>query len=73
MLNATVPHRAMSGEGGSVDDKTVAEVAVSMRSLLSAVTSGQLTCPPASRHRLEGIVVALEAMSARPQTMVSED
>jgi hypothetical protein len=59
----------MSGVGGSVDDKTIAEVAASMRTLLNAVTSGQLTCPPASKHRLEGIVVALEAMSARPQTI----
>lgn len=54
-----------------MDDRTVAEVAVSMRLLLSAVTAGELTCPPASRHRLEGMVVALEAMSARPQTNVS--
>lgn len=61
----------MSGEGGSVDDRTVAEVAVSMRRLLGAVTAGELTCPLASRHRLEGIVVALEAMSSRPQTNVS--
>lgn len=43
----TFTMRAMSGEGGSVDDKTIAEVAVSMRSLLNAVTSGQLTCQPA--------------------------
>jgi hypothetical protein len=49
------------GEGGSVDDKTVAEVAVSMRCLLAAINAGQLTCPPASRHRLEGAVVTLEA------------
>jgi hypothetical protein len=58
----------MSGVGGSVDDKTIAEVATSMRSLLAAINAGELTCPPASRHRLEGMVIALEAMSARPQT-----
>ncbi|MGH3692560.1 MAG: hypothetical protein ACRDRX_00895 [Pseudonocardiaceae bacterium] len=41
----------MAGEGGSVDDRTVAEVAVLLRSLLAAITSGQLRCPPSSRHR----------------------
>ena len=61
----------MSGEGGSVDDRTAAEVAVSMRRLLGAVTAGDLPCPPASRHRLEGIVVALEAIGGRRQTNVS--
>lgn len=50
----------MSGVGGSVDDRTVAEVAVSMRALLVAIGDGRLTCPPSSRHRLEGAVVALE-------------
>lgn len=60
----------MAGEGGTVDDRTIAEVAVSMRSLLGAINSGQLTCSPASRHRMEGIVVALEAMAARPRTIV---
>lgn len=58
-------------EGGSVDDRTVAEVAVSMRRLLAAITAGELTCPPASRHRLEGAVVALEALAAGPQTSES--
>lgn len=61
----------MAGEGGCVDDRTVGEVAVSLRSLLAAITSGQLSCPPASRHRLEGMVVALEALSTCPQTNVS--
>lgn len=60
----------MSGEGESVDDKTVAEVAVSMRRLLAAINGGELTCPPASRHRLEGAVVALDALSTCPQTSV---
>jgi hypothetical protein len=48
----------MSCEGGSVDDRTMAEVAVSMRSLLSAIVESRLTCPPASNHRLEGMVTA---------------
>jgi hypothetical protein len=58
----------MTGEGGSIDDRTVAEVAGETRVLLDAITSGQLTCAPASRHRLKGMVVALEAISARPET-----
>lgn len=62
---------AMNGEGGGVDDVTVAEVATSMRRLLAAINAGELTCPPASRHRLEGAVVALEALSTRPQTSES--
>ena len=36
-----------------MDDRTVAEVAISMRRLLGAINAGELTCPPASRHRLE--------------------
>lgn len=51
----------MSGEGGSVDDKTVAEVVVSMRRLLTVINAGELTCPPANRHRLEDAVATLEA------------
>lgn len=53
-----------------MDDRMVAEVAVSMRKLLGSVAAGELTCPPASRHRLEGMVVALEAISARTQGIV---
>ena len=58
------------GEGGSVDDKTVAEVAVSMRRLLAAIEAGELACPPVCRHRLEVAVVTLEALAACPQTSV---
>lgn len=53
----------MSGEGGSVDDRTAAEVASGVRKLLDEINAGELTCPQASRHRLEGAVVALEAMA----------
>lgn len=38
---------------------------------LSAINAGELTCSPVSRHRLEGAVMALEALSARPQTSIS--
>lgn len=61
----------MAGEGGSVDDKTVAEVAQGMRAILTAVSEGRLECPPARRHRLEGAAVALEALAACPQTLVT--
>lgn len=61
----------MAGEGGSVDDRTVAEVAVLMRRLLAAINAGELTCAPASRHRLAGAVVTLEALTTRPQTSIS--
>jgi hypothetical protein len=60
-------HRAMSGEGGSVDDRTVAEVAVSMRALLAAIDAGELSCSTAQRHRLQGAVVTLEALASGPE------
>lgn len=53
----------MSGEGGSVGDKTVAEVAVSMRRLLAAIEAGELSCSAAYRNRLQGAVVTLEALA----------
>jgi hypothetical protein len=53
------------GEGGSVDDRTVPEVAEGMRALFTVIVAGKLTCPLASRHRLEGDVVALEVRSPR--------
>lgn len=55
----------MSGEGGSVDDRTVAEVAVSMRRLLAAIDAGELVCSAAYRNRLQGAVVALDALAGR--------
>jgi hypothetical protein len=33
------------GEGGSVDDRPVPEVAGGMRALLTAIVAGKLTCP----------------------------
>jgi hypothetical protein len=45
------------GKGGHQPGRTPetppAEVAVSMRRLLGAINAGELTCPPASCHRLE--------------------
>jgi hypothetical protein len=46
-----------------VDDWTVAEVAASMRRLLAAIDAGELVCSAAYRNRLQGAVVALEAIS----------
>lgn len=54
------------GEGRSVDDRTVAEVAVSMRRLLAAVDAGELSYSPGYRNRLQGAVVALESVAADP-------
>lgn len=53
----------MSGEGGTVDDRTVAEAAEGVRALLAAVEAGELTCSAAYRNRLQGAVVALESLS----------
>ncbi len=50
------------GEGGSVDDGTVSEVAEGMRSLLAAIDARQMSCSAAYRNRLQGAVVALESL-----------
>lgn len=50
------------GEGGSVDDRTVAEVAASMRRPLAAIDAGRLSCSAAYRNRLQGAVVTLETL-----------
>lgn len=56
--------RVMSaqGEGGVVAAGTVAEVAVSMRELLATIDAGEMSCSSAYRHRLQGAVLALEAL-----------
>jgi len=53
----------MGGVGGSVDDLTIAEVAAGARRLLTAVESGELSCSAAFRNRLQGAVLALEALA----------
>lgn len=53
----------MPGEGGSVGDKTIAEVAVSMRRLLAAIDAGKLSCSATYRNRLRGAVVTLDALA----------
>ena len=41
------------------------------RALRFILVGAALTALPVSRHRLEGAVMALEALSARPQTSIS--
>ena len=53
----------MRGEGGSVNDLSVADVAASTRRLLVAVNSGELASTPATRHWLAGAVAALERVA----------
>lgn len=53
----------MSGEGGCVDDRTVAVAAGLMRGVLCLLDAGRLSCSAAYRNRLEGAVVAMEALT----------
>lgn len=60
---------AMHGEGGGVDDRTMADVAEGMRSLLGVINDGRLTCAPASRHCCElssYLARGIEKSPARP-------
>jgi hypothetical protein len=59
------------GEGGSVDDKTLREVAVSMRRLLAAIDADELVCSAAYRNRLQGAVVVLESLARDDQTSIT--
>ena len=53
----------MSGEGGSVDDTTVAEVAVSMRVLLAAIDAGEVAASEQQRAYLAGATDALDGLA----------
>jgi hypothetical protein len=59
------------GEGGSVDDRTVAEAAGGVRRVLAAIDAGELSCSAAYRNRLQGAVVALEGLARNDQTSVT--
>jgi hypothetical protein len=52
------------GEGGSVDDRTVAEAAAGVHRILAAIDAGELACSAAYRNRLQGAVVALDSVAA---------
>jgi len=53
----------MAGEGGTVDDRSVAEVAVSLRRLLGAVDGGAVAASEVQRAYLTGAVEALDALA----------
>lgn len=58
----------MSGEGGSVDDKAVAEVAASMRVLVAAIDAGDVAASEQQRAYLAGAVAALDEIAGdRPK------
>ena len=56
----------MSGEGGSVDDRSMADVAASMRKLLDATRAGDVPSTPTSRHYLATVIAALDAVAHAP-------
>jgi len=56
----------MAEAGGTVDDKTIPEILAGLRALLRAINEGQMSCSPGYRNRLEGAVIALEALNDGP-------
>jgi len=55
----------MRGEGGTVDDKPIPEVIEGLRAMLAAIDEGRMSCSAGYRNRLQGAVVALEALNDR--------
>jgi len=53
----------MAGEGGSVDDRSVTEVAVSLRRLLDAVDGGEVDASEVQRAYLTGAAEALDELA----------
>ncbi len=53
----------MVGVGGSVDDRTVAEVAVSMRALLAALDEGRIEATRTQRAYLAGVADMLDQLA----------
>jgi hypothetical protein len=54
-----------SGEGGSVDDRTVTEVIRGLRALVEAIDEGRIEATDAQRAYLAGAVDTLVAVSER--------
>jgi len=54
--------RWMASAGGTVDDKPLPEVIEGLRALLNAIDTGKMSGSAAYRNRLQGAVVALEAL-----------
>ena len=63
----------MAEAGGTVDDKTIPETLAGLRALLRAINEGRMSCSPGYRNRLEGAVVALEALNDGPSNDRLED
>jgi hypothetical protein len=59
------------GEGGTVDDRTIEEVAEGVRALLVAVDAGEIEVTVAQRAYLEGTVDTLTAISKRAMRQVA--
>ena len=60
-------YRAVTGEGGSVDDRTVEEVIQGLRSLLEAIEAGRVEASVAQHAYLSSAVDTLNAISKRSQ------
>lgn len=57
----------MSGEGGSAEDKTVAEVIQGLLALLGAIDAGRVEANAVQRAYLAGAVDTLNVISKRSQ------
>jgi len=53
----------MSGEGGTVDDRSVTEAAVSLRTLLDAIDSGGVAASEVQRAYLTGAAETLDELA----------
>lgn len=48
----------------TINSSDATETATAMRTLLASIGTKELTCSTATRHRLQGAVIALEAVAA---------
>ncbi|MGH3439415.1 MAG: hypothetical protein ACRDRN_23515 [Sciscionella sp.] len=55
----------MTGEGGSVDDRTVPEVIEGLRALVKAIDAGRIEATAVQRAYLEGAMDTLTAVAER--------
>jgi hypothetical protein len=62
-MAATVP-----GMSQLISRSELASVVDSLRAVLAAIDAGELSCSPAYRNRLQGAVVALDALAREAQT-----
>jgi hypothetical protein len=59
-------------DGMANDSTSASEAAATLRALVAAIEAGELTAPPLLVARLEGAIVALEAL-ARGRQPTAED